>query len=220
MADNMRDQERNELHRTIWALANDLRGSVDGWDFKQYVLGMLFYRYISENFADYLNKGEHEAGNTDFNYAKLSDKQAEVARTDMLVAKYHASNCEDKEVLADINKSIDASVELRSKKVLIEGFIAQMTVKTDVDKDWKEFVKKQKEADLEALIAEEKLKPEETKKFVANSFRDGDVKTTGTDLDKILPPISRFSGGASRTDKKQTVIEKLKRFFEKYFGLV
>lgn len=138
----------------------------------------------------------------------------------MLVAKYHKSNCEDKEVLADINKSIDASVELRSKKALIEGFIAQMSVKTDVDKDWKEFVRKQKEDDLEALIAEEKLKPEETKKFVANSFRDGDIKTTGTDLDKILPPISRFSGGASRTDKKQIVIEKLKKFFEKYFGLV
>ena len=87
MADNMRDQERNELHRTIWALANDLRGSVDGWDFKQYVLGMLFYRYISENFADYLNKGEHEAGNADFNYAKISDKQAETARADMVATK-------------------------------------------------------------------------------------------------------------------------------------
>lgn len=138
----------------------------------------------------------------------------------MLVSKYHESNCKDKEVLADINKSIDASVELRSKKALIEGFIAQMTVKTDVNKDWKEFVRKQKDADLEALISEERLKPEEAKKFVENSFRDGDIKTTGTDLDQILPPISRFSGSANRNDKKQTVIEKLKRFFEKYFGLV
>lgn len=138
----------------------------------------------------------------------------------MLVSKYHDSNCKDKEVLADINKSIDASVELRSKKALIEGFIAQMTVKTDVNKDWKEFVRKQKDADLEAIISEESLKPEEAKKFVGNSFRDGDIKTTGTDLDQILPPISRFSGSANRNDKKQTVIEKLKRFFEKYFGLV
>lgn len=180
-------------------------------------------RYI-DLYQDYSKKddAEKERINNDIVFEIELIKQVEV-NIDyilMLVAKYHESNCEDKEVLADINKSIDASVELRSKKALIEGFIAQMTVKTDVDKDWKEFVKKQKEADLEALIAEEKLKPEEAKKFVANSFRDGDIKTTGTDLDKILPPISRFSGGSSRTVKKQTVIEKLKQFFEKYFGLV
>lgn len=180
-------------------------------------------RYI-DLYQDYSKKddAEKERINDDIVFEIELIKQVEV-NIDyilMLVAKYHESNCEDKEVLADINKSIDASVELRSKKALIEGFIAQMTVKTDVDKDWKEFVKKQKEADLEALVAEEKLKPEEAKKFVANSFRDGDIKTTGTDLDKILPPISRFSGGSTRTVKKQTVIEKLKRFFEKYFGLV
>lgn len=73
MTDNKREQERTELHRTIWALANELRGSVDGWDFKQYVLGMLFYRYISENLTTYLNNGEWEAGNTDFDYAKIDD---------------------------------------------------------------------------------------------------------------------------------------------------
>lgn len=76
MSDNKREQERTELYRTIWALANELRGSVDGWDFKQYVLGMLFYRYISENLTTYLNKGEWEAGNTDFDYAKISDDEA------------------------------------------------------------------------------------------------------------------------------------------------
>lgn len=113
----------------------------------------------------------------------------------MLVAKYHESNCEDKTILANINKSIDASVELRSKKALIEGFVAQMTVKTDVERDWKDFVKKQKEQDLEAIIKDEKLKHDEAQKFIENSFRDGGIKTTGTDLDKILPPISRFSGG-------------------------
>jgi type I restriction enzyme M protein len=86
MAEN-REQERTELYRTIWALATELRGSVDGWDFKQYVLGMLFYRYISENFAAYLNKGEHEAGNVDFDYAKLSDDVAEAAREDMVKTK-------------------------------------------------------------------------------------------------------------------------------------
>lgn len=87
MTDNKREQERNELYRTIWALANDLRGSVDGWDFKQYVLGMLFYRYISENLTTYLNKGEWEAGNTDFDYAKISVEEAESVRADMVETK-------------------------------------------------------------------------------------------------------------------------------------
>ncbi len=84
---NKREQERAELHRTIWNIANDLRGSVDGWDFKQYVLGMLFYRYISENITAYINLGEHEAGNEDFDYAKISDKEAESARDDLVKTK-------------------------------------------------------------------------------------------------------------------------------------
>ena len=85
--DNKKEQERAELHRTIWNIANDLRGSVDGWDFKQYVLGMLFYRYISENITAYINAGEHEAGNADFDYAKLSDSEAEQAREDLVKTK-------------------------------------------------------------------------------------------------------------------------------------
>lgn len=85
--DNRKEQEREELHRTIWGIANDLRGSVDGWDFKQYVLGMLFYRFISENFANYINKDEREAGDPDFDYARLSDEEAEPAREDLVVTK-------------------------------------------------------------------------------------------------------------------------------------
>ena len=80
-------QERNELHRAIWAIAEELRGSVDGWDFKSYVLGMMFYRYISENLTNYLNADEIEAGNKDFNYADLSDEDAEMAREDMIQTK-------------------------------------------------------------------------------------------------------------------------------------
>ncbi len=87
MVDNKKELEREELHRTIWAMANDLRGSVDGWDFKAYVLGMLFYRYISENLANYIDKGEHQTGNTSFSYAKLDDETAEIARKDMLNTK-------------------------------------------------------------------------------------------------------------------------------------
>lgn len=84
MTDNRKEIERAELHRTIWGMANDLRGSVDGWDFKQYVLGMLFYRYISENLTGYINRGEHETGNLKFDYAKISDADAEEARLDLV----------------------------------------------------------------------------------------------------------------------------------------
>ena len=82
-----KETERAELHRTIWNIANELRGSVDGWDFKQYVLGMLFYRYISENLASYINKDEIEAGNPDFDYVDLSDDDAEQAREDLVKTK-------------------------------------------------------------------------------------------------------------------------------------
>lgn len=82
-----KETERAELHRTIWNIANELRGSVDGWDFKQYVLGMLFYRYISENLASYINKDEIDAGNPDFDYAELSDGVAEQAREDIVRTK-------------------------------------------------------------------------------------------------------------------------------------
>lgn len=87
MADIKKEQEREELHRAIWAIADDLRGSVDGWDFKSYVLGTMFYRYISENLASYINEGEWAAGNTDFDYAKMSDAEAEEAREGLIEEK-------------------------------------------------------------------------------------------------------------------------------------
>ena len=137
----------------------------------------------------------------------------------MLVAKYHKSNCEDKEVLIAIDRAIKSSIELRSKKELIEGFIATINTQTDVNSDWRKFVLEQKETDLTALIAEEKLKEEETRKYIDNAFRDGGIKTTGTDIDKLMPPVSRFGGG-NRAGKKQGIIDKLMAFFEKYFGIV
>ena len=87
MPDNKKEQEREELHRAIWAIADDLRGSVDGWDFKSYVLGIMFYRYISENLTNYINADEIAAGNADFDYAKLSDEEAEQARDDLVQTK-------------------------------------------------------------------------------------------------------------------------------------
>lgn len=82
-----KEQEREELHRTIWQIANDLRGSVDGWDFKSYVLGMLFYRFISENLTSYINKEEQRTGNANFDYTKISDKDAEFGRADTVKEK-------------------------------------------------------------------------------------------------------------------------------------
>ena len=85
--DNKKEQQRAELHSTIWKIADDLRGSIDGWDFKAYVLGMLFYRYISENIANYINKGEWDAGDKEFDYAKLEDEYAEEIRDEMVETK-------------------------------------------------------------------------------------------------------------------------------------
>ena len=136
----------------------------------------------------------------------------------MKVAEYYKSNKKDNEILIDIKKAIDSSIELRSKKELIEGFIDRVNSSKNVTDDFKKFVREEKEKDLEKVIEEEKLKPEETKKFIDNSLRDGTLKTTGTDIDKLLPPVSRFGGG-NRIEKKLGVIEKLKGFFDKYLGL-
>ena len=136
----------------------------------------------------------------------------------MKVAEYYKSNKKDKEILIDIKKAINSSIELRSKKELIEGFIDRVNSSKNVTDDFKKFVREEKEKDLEKVIEEEKLKSEETKKFIDNSLRDGTLKTTGTDIDKLLPPVSRFGGG-NRAEKKLGVIEKLKVFFDKYLGL-
>ena len=136
----------------------------------------------------------------------------------MLVEKYRASNCQDKSVLTAINKAVSSSVELRSKKELIERFVEQVNMSSDVGGDWRHFVHQRREEELSALIADENLKNEETRRFIDVAFRDGALKTTGMDVDGILPPMSRFGGG-NRAEKKRSIIEKLMIFFEKYLGL-
>ena len=138
----------------------------------------------------------------------------------LLVEKFHKSNCKDKEILVSIDRAIDSSIQLRSKKELIHDFIRTIDVSTVVERDWTTFVKEQEEAELNTIITEEKLKPDETKRFVDNSFRDGTLKTTGTDFDRIMPPVSRFGGGGNRAVKKQSVIARLGKFFEKYLGVL
>lgn len=136
----------------------------------------------------------------------------------MLVEKFRASHGKDKDILANIRTAINSSIELRSKKELIEGFIADINVSPSVCEDWQRYVSKQKESDLAELITSERLKPEEARKFIDNAFRDGTLKTIGTDLDKIMPPANPFDK-KSRENKKG-IIERIKAFFEKYIGLI
>ena len=165
-------------------------------------------------------KGDKENINDDLVFETELIRQVEI-NIDyilLLVQKYHDTNCTNKEILVNITKAIGSSMQLRSKKELIESFISSVNANTDVEQSWRDYVQQQKEEDLKELIESENLKPEETEKFIESSFRDGQVRTTGTDIDKILPPMSRFGGG-NRQEKKKTVIEKIQNFFERYFGL-
>ena len=136
----------------------------------------------------------------------------------LLVAKFHDSHCEDKELLITIRKAVDSSPELRSKKQLIENFIAGINDVDDVLTEWRSFVAEEKEKQLVQIIKEENLNDAETRKFIEDSFKSGEIRTVGTDIDKLMPPTSRFGGG-NRAAKKQTIIDKLKAFFERFFGV-
>ena len=144
--DNRKEQERAELHRTIWGIANDLRGSVDGWDFKQYVLGMLLYRYISENITAFIDADEHAAGNKDFSYAALDEATAEMAREDMVKTKgffilpselfenvkKRAANDENlNETLAQIFRNIEASAQGTASEDNFSGLFDDLDVNSN-----------------------------------------------------------------------------------------
>ena len=184
-------------------------------DFQDYI-GM--YADLYEEFKKISKETESIKDDIVFEMELVKQVEVNIDYILMLVSKYHKTNCKDKEILGSINTAINSSLALRSKKELIEGFIDKINVNNDIYKDWTAFVKEQKEHDLETLIEEENLNSEETRKFLDNSFRDGEVKTTGTDIEKILPPMRRF-GGDNKTERKQTIIEKISKFFEKYFGI-
>ncbi|HBN94968.1 MAG TPA: type I restriction-modification system subunit M [Firmicutes bacterium] len=146
MANNRKEQERAELHRAIWNIANDLRGSVDGWDFKQYVLGMLFYRYISENITVFINAGEHEAGDVSFDYANLEDASAEQARDDLVrtkgffilpselfvnVRKRAAKDENLNETLAQVFRNIESSAQGSPSEVNFKGLFDDIDVNSN-----------------------------------------------------------------------------------------
>ncbi|MCD6460019.1 type I restriction endonuclease subunit R [bacterium] len=136
-----------------------------------------------------------------------------------LIKKYHADHTKNREILVDINKAIDSSVELRNKKDLINQFITSLDVSAVVDEEWQTFVEKKKIEELDKIISDENLDRDAAYKFMRNAFRDGNVATTGTDIAKVLPPVSRFSKTGERTKKRESVIEKLTRFFERFFDI-
>ena len=178
------------------------------------------YQDLRDEWNEKRLKGELENINDDVIFEIELIKQIEV-NIDyilMLVAKYHDSHCDDKEVLISIKKAMDSSPELRSKKDLIETFLSGINDVDDVLVEWRSFVTDQKEQELQKIIAEENLNENETRKFIENSFRDGSVKTTGTDIEKILPKVSRF-GSENREEKKQAIIQRLTSFFNRFFGI-
>ena len=136
-----------------------------------------------------------------------------------LVAKYHKTNCKDKNILVQIDKAVNSSIELRSKKDLIDAFIKKVNTKTNVEKDWLQFVREQRDEELVDLISENRLKDAETRTYLADAFRDGVMSDIGTGLASILPPMSLFSKSNNVTERKNRIFTRLKEFFDKYFGL-
>jgi type I restriction enzyme R subunit len=140
-----------------------------------------------------------------------------------LVAKYHKSHCKDKEIRGQIEKAVNSSIELRSKKELIEAFLNRINTKSNVDKEWREFVRESRDADLDELIKVNKLNDEKTRQFLADAFRDGSMSDIGTGLPALMPKKSLFakkeSGGENRSELKNRIFALLKGFFDKYFGI-
>lgn len=134
----------------------------------------------------------------------------------MLIKKYHEGHMEDKEIKVSILKSVDASIELRSKKDLIENFIDSLTPSSNVDEDWKKYVNAQKIAELDKIIEEENLNKEETYKYVNNAFKNGYVQENGIQINKVLPPLPIIDPQKRRQKKRETVIQKIIAFFNRF----
>jgi len=139
----------------------------------------------------------------------------------MLVQKWRDAHGDgsDVEVRESISRAVDASPSLRNKKDLIEAFVDSVSVDGAIDEEWRAFMRARREAELDAIIAAEGLRPAATRAFIETAFRDGAVQTTGTAITRVLPPVSRFSPGGEHGEKKQRVLAKLGEFFERFFGL-
>lgn len=203
----------------------NLLSAFDEFEGKEIITDRDFQDYLGryQDLRDEWNERRKERQSTDivddivFEIELIKQIEINIDYIIMLVKKYHDSHCEDKEVLITIKKAIDASPELRSKKALIETFISGINDVDDVMAEWHEYVAEMREKELRQIIVEERLKEAETRRFIENAFKYGEIKTTGTDIDKCMPPASRFGG--DRAVKKQEVIDRLKSFFRKYYGV-
>ena len=170
------------------------------------------------------SEGEKEAINDDVVFEIELVKQVEITVDYilLLVQRYRDrhGDGEDKELLADIRRAIDSSPGLRNKKDLIEAFVDRISPSDKVDEQWRSFVTERRSAELESIITEENLKPDETRAFVERAFRDGAVQQSGTAITKILPPVSRFESDGGHGEKKRRVLERIVSFFDRYVGLV
>ena len=136
-----------------------------------------------------------------------------------LVQQYHEGHQQDMEIRVKINKAIDSSPDLRDKKELIDKFIDDLTPDSDVDADWKRYVNREKREQFEQIVSEEHLKREKAIEFIENAFQRGYVPEGGIELDGIMPPINPFDKAANRQGKIQSVLERLKAFFNRFFDI-
>lgn len=205
---------RNILSTFDEFVGNEILTARDVQDYHSIYLD-LYNKYRNQN------KKDQEDVNDDIVFEMELIKQIEI-NIDyilMLLHKYQESHFKDKEIVVTITKSIDSSMELRSKKDLIEQFISALTPTTRIDDDWQTFIQQKKKAELDAIIKDENLNKEATYSFVNNAFRDGYVQTFGRELAGLLPPISLFSRSNNRTQKRLTVVEKLTAFFNRFKDL-
>jgi len=213
------------LYGAILRMKNIL-SAFDNFDGKEILSDRDFQDYQSEYidlYQKYKSKGKEKKENINddvvFEIELVKQVEINIDYILMLVKKYQQEGNQNKEIVVTIEKAVYSSMNLRSKIELIRDFLSRINAQTEVDGDWKKFVDEQREKELAVIINEEKLKAEETHKFMDNSFRDGVLKTTGTDIDVIMPAVSRFGGG-KRAEKKKRVIDRLMVYYEKYVELV
>ena len=183
---------------------------------------MSWYNSLYEEYKRNRAKGERADVSEDVEFEIELVKQVQIDITFILslVEKYKASQCQDKEVLVSISKSITSSPDLRNKKELIEKFIDRITPEAgEVHEEWDKYLEEEKERQLDEIITEEKLKSDKTKTFVERAFKDGYIEESGTAVTEILPPIPIFGGGNKRQETKLRVIEKLKEYFERFTNI-
>jgi type I restriction enzyme R subunit len=214
-----------KLYGAILKLMNILR-SFDEFAGKEILSDRDFQDYHSiyiELYNEFRGQGtggrENVVDDIEFEMELIKQVEINIDYILMLIRKYHEGHMKDKEIIVNIQKAIDSSVDLRNKKDLIEKFVDSLTPSSNVDEEWIQYVKEQKEAELNQIIVEERLKEEETKTFVYNSFKNGEIQSAGTSFAKILPPVSRFTPTGERTSLKERVLTRLKEYFDRYFNI-